>query len=89
MEDKNKNENAENCNCIMCRARGGHRHSFIRFILLLVIIAIVFSLGVKIGELKSEFGGSYGFHMNRGYMMYPMMYPGANYWYGQSSTTPR
>jgi hypothetical protein len=112
MEDKDKKENMEDCNCMLCKTRsmmhgkmccgwGGHRHSFLRIVLLLVILAIVFSVGVKLGEFKSEFRGS---QMEKGYYggfhsRQIMMYPEVNCKYGitpgcgnnipQSSTTPR
>lgn len=46
---------------------GTHKFAILRILLLIGIIWIVFSLGVKIGEFKGEFGGGYGrYSMMRG-----------------------
>jgi hypothetical protein len=49
---------------------GGHRFivfRIIRIFISIVILAIVFSLGVKIGELKAVLNGGYGYSMMGGY----------------------
>jgi len=69
MEDTKNNQaqqNADGCKCFMCRGgingNGcGHRHFFLRLIIKLVILALVFWFGVKIGEFKSEFESEFGF----------------------------
>lgn len=74
------------CNCMNCR--GGHRHMLIRLILGLIILAIVFCLGVKIGEFKGEFGGQgrHGFYGQRGMMGYPNIYQGSQNGYYMMGT---
>lgn len=69
MENENKKEESEGCNCMCCKARGmmhgkmfhggmgHHRFMFLRVILLLVILACIFSFGVKLGEFKSDLYG--------------------------------
>jgi len=63
---------------------GGHRFIVLRIIIGIIILVVVFSLGVKLGELKSYLsGGSYGSSMMRGWGVYGkgyrMMQPGAGY----------
>lgn len=50
-----------NMGCGNCgQGRGGHGHSFfLRMILGLAIIGIVFSVGVKVGEFKGMFDDEY------------------------------
>jgi hypothetical protein len=83
--DNNTPAQNQHCDsCGMCQGKccgqwhGGHRHFFLRWILGLIILGIVFGLGVKIGEFKSEvYGGNYNGYgrMNR-MMQYrqPIMY---------------
>ncbi|MFZ2621273.1 MAG: hypothetical protein WAX85_03160 [Minisyncoccia bacterium] len=56
-----------------CGFGGGH---ILRWILGIIIISWVFSIGMKVGELKSELGGSSGY----GYRN--MMYRGQADWVG-------
>jgi hypothetical protein len=75
MEKENKMEDKkccpEECNCPCCRIHGmmhgkmccggksGHRFMILRVILLLAILACIFSFGVKLGEFKSNLYGPY------------------------------
>lgn len=73
-----------------CECHSG-RHSIFRWVLGLVIILIVFSLGFKLGELNILVGGRSGYGMMQG--GYPdsrffMMSPGGMYW-NQSIDAPR
>jgi hypothetical protein len=73
MDDKKMDEkNQEGCKCWMCQAKagvcgchgghwGGWGFRLLRLFLLLALVAFVFVLGVKAGELKSEFRGYRGF----------------------------
>lgn len=69
----------------MCGMCGGRRFWALRWLLGLVILAIVFTLGVKIGEFKgyfeSGFGGSYYGQMSHHGMMREMMMQGENEMY--------
>ena len=110
MEDKDKKEGMDDCSCMGCKARGmfngktgcgwgWHWHSLIRLFFLIILVALVFSMGVKLGEFKSEFRGSYGRGYYGDFRGRGMMYPDGNYYYGmmpgylngipQASTTPR
>ncbi len=55
-----------------CGWHGRHmRHSVLRWILGLIILGIVFSVGMKIGEFKGQIeAGWYGGMMSRGVMEY-------------------
>ena len=61
-----------------CCGQGHHRHFLLRMILGIVILMIVFSVGVKIGEFKGEFenNGFGGYRMMHGQYQnsYPMDY---------------
>lgn len=68
-----ENKDDKQCCGILCH--GGHHGFFvktiIRMVLMFIILAIVFCLGVKIGEFKMEMKGAYGGefygkHMMRG-----------------------
>jgi hypothetical protein len=102
--DENKQEfgqkfsRCENCGCMGHSHCGGHYHGhfLLRWLLGIVLLALVFAIGVKVGEFKSEFGG-YG-HMRGGYpmMRQPMMLyngtpgsmtPANNMMYFQATTT--
>lgn len=67
--------------CKMCGCgHGYHRHFWLRWLLGLIILGLVFCVGVKVGEFKSEFGGAFGMrggHHTR-YFFKPIMqgYPG-------------
>ncbi|MEK7195305.1 MAG: hypothetical protein AAB655_01265 [Patescibacteria group bacterium] len=109
MEDNKKDEGQKCPVChgmhghLGCWGYGGHgRHFLLRIIIMLAIIALVFSVGVKLGELKSYFGGGYyGNLMMRGYggnfdqyyQGYPMgpwmMYGGSGWQPATTSTLPR
>lgn len=55
--------------CGNAGGQGHHRFFLLRLLLGLIIIAMVFSLGVKVGEFKGAFDvDGYGYHMR------PMMY---------------
>ncbi len=57
----------------------GGKHILLRWILGILILIAVFSLGVKVGEFKSAvygYGGGFGWNMHRG--GYPMMFYGYN-----------
>jgi len=59
-----------NCNCSHF-----HGHFILRWILGLLILAIVFAFGVKIGELKSGFAGSgFGHYRSQQFQGYPRQY---------------
>ena len=49
-------------NCGEGHGGGHHRHFLLRLIIGIVILMIVFSLGVKIGEFKGMYGDAYGDH---------------------------
>ena len=87
MEDKKMDKNyCEVCGSGMdgrcgrcghyCGFRGGH---ILRWVLGIIIIVWIFSIGVKFGELKAYLeGGEYGYpHMR--YNVMPMMYGNGGY----------
>jgi hypothetical protein len=53
-----------NCDCGYGHSHGYHGYFFLRLLLGLAILGIVFGLGMKIGEFKAEFGGDYGYRMH-------------------------
>ncbi len=57
---------------------GTHKHGLLRIALLIAIVVIVFSMGVRIGEFKGEFSRGYG------YSRHGMMQQG--YYYGGAAT---
>jgi len=75
MEDqKNMSMKSGMCEC-GCGCGWPHGHRMFRVILGLIILAIVFAIGVKVGEVKSRFEGGFGRRMY--YHSYPtMMQPG-------------
>lgn len=79
-ENKNKNGlpgHPDGCKCGMCYAFCGGRHRILRAALLVILLALVFSFGVKFGENKVALRG--GHHGYRGYPMmggYGRMLPG-------------
>lgn len=89
MERNKETNDGKMCSCEMCQGYGRygyHRFFWLRLILGLVIILMVFFLGVKIGEFKGYFEGNFGYNnyssypVNRGYRPGPIVYP--------MSTTP-
>lgn len=81
MEEQNKNQNEGKCGGCGCWGMQNHvcwRH-VVRLILGIVILLIVFSFGVMIGELRGSLESNFGYRM-MGYQygggygrMYPMM----------------
>ncbi len=79
----NGQKSCKMCGSGMCY-HGHHRHFWLRWLLGLVILVLVFCIGVKVGEFKGAFGR--GFNNRAGYntrfnsqpMMrsYPSGYPG-------------
>ena|SRR3989344_4431032 len=81
MDMEKEHEHAKGHACSMCEtgtasggccsgfSRGGHGHCFVRFIIVIALLAIVFSAGVSFGERRAyEFGGGWhGAGMMRGY----------------------
>lgn len=75
MEETNKDK-SNWCECPCCRGykygTWGHGHYFARWLLGLIILGIVFSLGVKIGEFRGYYGGDFGlYEFGHHRMMYP------------------
>src|SRR5206468_6709926 len=65
-----------------CGFRGGH---ILRWVLGILIITWIFSIGMKVGELKSYLeGGEYGGYAHMRYNVMPMM--GGNAGYYDSTT---
>lgn len=83
MEDRECNR--EHKDCVWCF--GGHHFSWLRLLVLIILIGIVFAFGVKVGEYRSYWGygyGGYGYPMMGGSYGYPYMMgnPGYyNYYY--------
>ncbi len=50
---------------------GGHGHSLLRIVIVLFLFAVVFWMGVKVGEVKEQLYNSIGEHYAQ-----PMMYRG-------------
>lgn len=99
MEEENKGMDQGNMghlhcgHCGMCGMHGHHRHGLLKMLLGLLIIVVVFFIGVKVGEFKTEFRGGFGGYGRHGMMNYqqPMMYrfnsaTGGNVFYGQPGT---
>ncbi len=89
--DENKKDHPEGCRCFLCQ--GGHcawcggyhgRHPLVKLIFILVVLAVVFWLGVQIGEVKSLYAGyGWGGYGPGGYRMMGSYGPGnAYYGYG-------
>ena len=98
MDNNMPGQNPHSCDhCNMnghngCCGHGHHRYFVLRWVLGLLILAIVFCLGLKIGEFKSEvYGGNYGgygqthrmmpYYQNQGW---PVMYQSS----GQATVPP-
>ena len=83
--EENKKEQTECCGNI-CEGKWckkwcgmGKGCPIFRWILGVIILIAVFSLGIKVGEFKSSiygYGGGFGWRMHRG--VYPMMFYGYN-----------
>jgi hypothetical protein len=104
MEDKEKMEKeCPVCKCEYCRHNGycGHMHGpmshlcwrhggfrFWRWVIGLLILVFVFTAGVKLGELKSYFGGNF---LDRSGLRqgYYMMYDGQNFTFGPGTNNLR
>lgn len=93
MEEVKKDEHAA-CWSMGCMKR----HMGLRWILGLVILTVVFALGIKVGQFKTEFrGGNFGSRSGYGRMMYrgggyPQMMGGyyyGNQGYAQPGTVPQ
>lgn len=80
VETKNS-EKCEDCKCGDCHCHsrpccgGWHKHLWLRWLLGLIILGIVFCIGFKIGEFKASFenewfggfgGAGYGYRMMQG-----------------------
>lgn len=61
----------------------GRRFFFLRWILGIFILIIVFWLGVKVGQFSGFYRGNYGYPMMGGGYYRSMMYPGYDYDYNQ------
>ena len=91
---ENKTENGkgkcEECDGMHCMHGGwcGGRHRVIRFVLLAIAFAVVFEVGVKVGEFKAMFyDGLYGAGMNGNYYMWPQGMMGG--WNRTNTTVPQ
>lgn len=83
--------------CMWCSGHGWHSGKYwvLRWIILIIILLVVFSLGVKVGYFKAILGG-YGKYGGYGYYEHPMM--GGYYggygpmmnggWYGYPQQAP-
>ena|SRR3989344_510700 len=64
-------ESKRNNDCFLCGDGKGHGNFVLRWVLGIVILVAIFSLGMLVGELKSTlgYGGGYGGYgmMGRGY----------------------
>jgi len=67
MASSNGQKYCKMCGHGMWGCHCGHRHFWIRLVLGLIILFVVFWVGVKVGEFKSEFGR--GFYGSRSHMM--------------------
>ncbi len=100
MENENKKEEMGGCGCPCCKVHGmmhgkmcyggKGRHCFmiLRVILLLVIIACIFSFGVKLGEFKSYLYGSRFEEYNSHHEMMKYLNYGATPTCGSKTATP-
>src|SRR4051812_4072443 len=88
--EKNTKENGAMCSCVNCQYYGAgfHRHYWLRWVLGIMILGIVFVIGFKIGEFKgyfeSEFGSPFEHHSNFYYNT--KMNPGPGMMYNNSGT---
>ena len=71
MEDSDNTKHHDGHKCAMCLWHYGEKHVLLRWILGLAILAIVFGIGLKIGEFKGGLeGGYYGSGFGRHGMMW-------------------
>ena len=68
MKDENKNHNCSCENCGHCA--WNHKNFFLRWLLGLIVLSMVFGLGLKIGEFKGILDGNYYPRMHRSYYGY-------------------
>ncbi len=59
-ENNNEERRDNSWHDMWCGHHGHHKHFLLRIILMLLLLGIVFKLGVKVGEFKSEMN-SWGF----------------------------
>jgi hypothetical protein len=57
-----------------CCGRFHHQYHVLRWVLIFIIMVMVFSVGVKIGEFKSMLGGEFGGYRHMRYEYGPVMY---------------
>ncbi|KKU91746.1 MAG: hypothetical protein UY23_C0001G0352 [Candidatus Jorgensenbacteria bacterium GW2011_GWA1_48_11] len=101
MMDENKKNHPADCRCWMCEGCGsccqGRRH-WAWLIVKILVILIVFWFGVKVGELKSFIGYSWGYpggYSNMRSMMWGGNYganaygPGMMGWYWNATSTEK
>ncbi|HVM77166.1 MAG TPA: hypothetical protein VMU07_03385 [Candidatus Paceibacterota bacterium] len=55
-----------------CACGWHHGHSIFRILLGVILLVIVFWFGVRLGELRAEIRGGYGYNAYYGYGDYPM-----------------
>jgi hypothetical protein len=67
MASSNCQKSCKMCGHGMCC---GHRHFWLRWLLGLIILAVVFCIGEKIGEFKGEFGRGFGNYRGHQMMRY-------------------
>ena len=84
MKETDKDMHGENCESCCGSGHGmygwGRKHFALRIVLMLVIIAVVFCMGVKIGELKAEIEGGYGGFGHMRMMKFGSPLDGNGYW---------
>ncbi len=81
MAEKNNMAQGGTCECghgACCSCSSGHYHGFgwglLRVIIGLIVLGLVFSFGIMVGQFKAYvngFGGGHGFRMMRSYDAYP------------------
>lgn len=60
-----------------CCGRFHQQYCILRWVLIIVVVLMIFSLGMKVGEIKGMFESQYGsLHRNVRYGFGPMMYQG-------------
>ena len=74
--DENKHGKCGGCDHGFC----GEGHGALRWVIGIILFALIFWVGMRVGEIKSEIYGGYGDYPTRGMMRYsggygqPMMY---------------
>jgi hypothetical protein len=60
--ERNKDKDGAVCSCANCSTWSGygHRYFALRWLLGLIVIAMAFGLGLKVGEFKGYFDGMFG-----------------------------